>query len=68
MTPVILSIACGVAGYIVGSIPFGWIITKLVTGKDVREFGSGRTGGTNVFRAAGAPAAGSGGRRDTEES
>ncbi len=56
MSPVILSIACGVAGYIVGSIPFGWIITKLVTGKDVREFGSGRTGGTNVFRAAGAPA------------
>ncbi len=56
MSPVILSIACGVAGYIVGSITFGWIITKLVTGKDVREFGSGRTGGTNVFRAAGAPA------------
>lgn len=56
MTPVIVSIACGIAGYLVGSIPFGWIITKLVTGKDVREFGSGRTGGTNVFRAAGAPA------------
>lgn len=51
-----MSIACGIAGYIIGSTPFGWIITKLMTGKDVREFGSGRTGGTNVFRAAGAPA------------
>ncbi len=56
MSPVVLSMVCGVAGYVIGSIPFGWIITKLVTGQDVREFGSGRTGGTNVFRAAGAPA------------
>ncbi|MFC1466203.1 MAG: glycerol-3-phosphate acyltransferase [Candidatus Brachytrichaceae bacterium NZ_4S206] len=48
-----ISIACGVAGYLIGSIPFGWIIVKLVKGIDVREFGSGRTGGTNVFRAAG---------------
>lgn len=48
-----ISVACGVAGYLIGSIPFGWIIVKLVKGIDVREFGSGRTGGTNVFRAAG---------------
>ncbi|BCX04708.1 MAG: glycerol-3-phosphate acyltransferase [Candidatus Roseilinea sp.] len=48
-----ISIACGLAGYLIGSIPFGWIIVRLVKGIDVREFGSGRTGGTNVFRAAG---------------
>lgn len=39
--------------YLVGSIPFGLIIVKTFTGKDVREVGSGRTGGTNAMRAAG---------------
>jgi glycerol-3-phosphate acyltransferase PlsY len=39
--------------YLIGSIPAGWIIVKLTKGKDVREVGSGRTGGTNVMRAAG---------------
>ena len=39
--------------YLVGSIPFGLIIVKTITGKDVREVGSGRTGGTNAMRAAG---------------
>ncbi len=40
--------------YIFGSIPFGLLIVKLVTGKDIREVESGRTGGTNAARAAGA--------------
>lgn len=39
--------------YLLGSIPFGWVIVKLTTGRDVREVESGRTGGTNVWRAAG---------------
>ena len=39
--------------YLIGSIPFGLIIVKVVTGKDVRQIGSGRTGGTNAMRAAG---------------
>jgi glycerol-3-phosphate acyltransferase PlsY len=39
--------------YLVGSIPFGLLIVKLATGKDVRTISSGRTGGTNVMRAAG---------------
>jgi glycerol-3-phosphate acyltransferase PlsY len=42
-----------VIGYLLGSIPFGLIIVKLKTGKDVRTVESGRTGGTNVVRAAG---------------
>jgi len=56
MGSVIVSVVCGVIGYVIGSIPFGWIIVKLVKGTDIRQFGSGRTGGTNVFRVAGAPA------------
>lgn len=43
-------------GYLLGSIPFGLIIVKLKTGKDVRAVESGRTGGTNAMRAAGLPA------------
>lgn len=40
--------------YLLGSIPFGLIIVKLSTGKDIRTVASGRTGGTNAMRAAGA--------------
>ncbi len=40
-------------GYILGSIPFGLLIVKLKTGKDLRTVESGRTGGTNAARAAG---------------
>ena len=39
--------------YLAGSIPFGWIIVKIATGKDVTQVESGRTGGTNAMRAAG---------------
>ena len=41
------------SGYLIGSIPFGWVVVKLFTGKDVRGVESGRTGGTNAMRAAG---------------
>ncbi len=46
-----------VASYVLGSIPMGLIIVKLMRGVDVRQVGSGRTGGTNVLRAAGFGAA-----------
>lgn len=39
--------------YLLGSIPFGHLIVKLKTGKDVRQSGSGATGATNVLRTAG---------------
>ncbi len=42
-----------ILAYLIGSVPVGWIIVKIFTGKDVREIGSGRVGGTNVMRAAG---------------
>jgi glycerol-3-phosphate acyltransferase PlsY len=41
------------ASYIIGSIPFGLIVVKLMNGKDIRTIASGRTGGTNAMRAAG---------------
>lgn len=50
----LLGIGVLVLAYFIGSIPFGLIIVRLTTGKDVRFIESGRTGGTNVARAAGA--------------
>ena len=49
----LIGIGVVILGYILGSIPFGLIIVKMKTGKDVRTVESGRTGGTNVVRAAG---------------
>ena len=37
-------------GYFIGSIPFGLIITKIILSKDLRNFGSGNIGATNVLR------------------
>jgi glycerol-3-phosphate acyltransferase PlsY len=41
------------SAYTLGSIPVGLLLVRATTGKDVRQIGSGRTGGTNVLRAAG---------------
>ncbi|MCJ7715030.1 MAG: glycerol-3-phosphate acyltransferase [Anaerolineales bacterium] len=41
--------------YCIGSIPWGYILVKLIKGEDVRNVASGRTGGTNTMRAAGFP-------------
>lgn len=42
-----------VGAYLIGSVPVGAFIVKLVRGRDVRYWFSGRTGGTNVMRMAG---------------
>jgi glycerol-3-phosphate acyltransferase PlsY len=39
--------------YLVGSIPFGYIAGRVLKGIDVRDFGSGATGATNVMRTLG---------------
>jgi glycerol-3-phosphate acyltransferase PlsY len=39
--------------YLVGSFPAGYVYTKIATGKDIRNFGSGNIGSTNVKRIAG---------------
>ena len=40
-------------GYLCGSVPFGYLYVRLFKGEDLTKIGSGRTGGTNSFRAAG---------------
>ncbi|RJQ32414.1 MAG: glycerol-3-phosphate 1-O-acyltransferase [Peptococcaceae bacterium] len=42
-----------VAGYIVGSIPVGYLLARYVKGIDIRQYGSGNIGATNVWRIAG---------------
>ena len=40
----------GIISYLMGSIPFGFILTKIFLKKDIREIGSGNIGATNVLR------------------
>jgi glycerol-3-phosphate acyltransferase PlsY len=47
-------VAAALAGYLIGSIPTGFIVVRVLTGQDVRKIGSGRTGGSNVLRVPGA--------------
>lgn len=42
-------IAC--AGYLLGSIPFGYLLVRLFRNEDIREMGSGNIGATNVIRS-----------------
>ena len=49
----LIDAAVVVLAYLFGSIPFGLLVVKLTTGKDIRQVASGRTGGTNAMRAAG---------------
>jgi len=50
MTDILLA---GILGYLVGAIPTGVIVARVLRGVDVRTTGSGHTGGLNVTRAAG---------------
>jgi len=49
MRPVVVVIVA----YLIGSVPFGYLIVRLTGGGDVRAIGSGGTGATNVSRRAG---------------
>jgi glycerol-3-phosphate acyltransferase PlsY len=40
-------------GYLIGSIPWGYVVPKLVRGVDIRTVGSGNLGAANVWRALG---------------
>ncbi len=42
-----------VIAYIVGALPTGYLLCKLVTGTDIREYGSGNIGATNIARLLG---------------
>jgi glycerol-3-phosphate acyltransferase PlsY len=41
------------AAYLIGGIPFGYLLVRLIRGMDVRTMGSGNIGATNVLRTAG---------------
>lgn len=40
-----------ILAFIIGGIPFGWLLVKLSLKTDIREIGSGSIGATNVYRA-----------------
>lgn len=44
-------------GYLLGSINSAYIVTRMVTGKDIRKLGGGNAGGRNVYRSVGFRAA-----------
>jgi glycerol-3-phosphate acyltransferase PlsY len=54
---IVRGIAVVVAGYLIGGIPWGIVVARVVGAPDPRTVGSGRTGGANTSRAAGPRAA-----------
>jgi acyl phosphate:glycerol-3-phosphate acyltransferase len=46
-----------ILGYIIGSIPIGLLVSRFQAKKDIRQYGSGKIGTTNVLRTAGTKAA-----------
>ena len=53
MPTLLTSIALIAAAYVIGSIPFGIIVGRVITGRDIRSGGSGHSGATNTMRQAG---------------
>jgi len=53
MAIVVFLLLSALIGYLFGAFPAGFLLVKATKKIDLREFGSGRTGGTNSFRAAG---------------
>ncbi len=53
----LIPITITILAYLLGSIPFGIVISKILTGEDPRDIGSGNIGATNVMRASGKGAA-----------
>jgi glycerol-3-phosphate acyltransferase PlsY len=48
-----MSVLILVLAYLIGGIPFGYLLVRFTTGQDVRNLGSGNIGATNVFRTTG---------------
>ncbi|NLJ21420.1 MAG: glycerol-3-phosphate acyltransferase [Bacteroidales bacterium] len=53
MNQYVLYLVCLVAGYLIGSVLFAELITKLVSNQNIRELGNGNPGAYNVFRNVG---------------
>ena len=43
-------VVISILSYLMGSIPFGFILTKIFLKKDIRDIGSGNIGATNALR------------------
>ena len=50
---IVVAIVLAALSYVVGSIPFGIVVSRVTHAPDPRTLGSGRTGGTNALRAMG---------------
>ena len=53
IVPIIVSVLSVIAAYLIGSINSSILISKAVSGKDIRESGSGNAGATNMLRTMG---------------
>jgi acyl phosphate:glycerol-3-phosphate acyltransferase len=51
MTPMVQFVAAAVIGYLLGSIPWGLVLSRLAGHGDIRRIGSGNIGATNVLRS-----------------
>ena len=49
----LVALTGSLGAYLLGSIPFAWLIGRLFYGLDIREHGSGNVGATNVYRVIG---------------
>ncbi len=48
-----MTLVLALTAYLLGSIPFGYLIVKITEGRDIRSTGSGNIGATNVLRTSG---------------
>lgn len=49
--PFTVYLAAGVLAYLLGSIPFGYLLVRVFRKEDIRQKGSGNIGATNVIRS-----------------
>ena len=49
--PLIVYLAAGVLAYLLGSVPFGYLLVRIFRNEDIRQKGSGNIGATNVIRS-----------------
>src|SRR5438105_12596435 len=53
---VVSYVLAALLGYLIGSLPVAYLVTRLLTGRDIRTLGTGNVGVMNTIRQAGLPA------------